>query len=194
MQNYNYQPNNVFRDKRKYEILDGKIYYMAHASSNHNRIIGNIFSIFRSYLRGKKCQTFIDGVDVKFNEKDITEPDVMIVCNKDIIRKNWIEGAPDLIVEVLSPSTAKNDIGYKKNLYEKYGVKEYWLISQDERSVQVYLLKDGVYKFDNIYRIYGESDLEAMDEEEKSEVIKEFKTSLYDDLIINMEEVFENVE
>jgi len=194
MQNYEYQPKNVFKERRKYEMLDGKIYFMAHDSSNHATIKGNIFSIFKNYLRGKTCKTFVDGVDVKFNKKDITEPDVMIVCNKDIIKKNWIEGAPDLIVEVLSPSTAENDIGYKKDLYEKYGVKEYWIVSQTDRSIQVYLLKDGVYKLDKLYQIYAEHTLEAMDENEKSAIIKEFKTSLYDDLIISVEEVFENVE
>jgi len=197
MENYKYQPNQpkgVFRECRKYEMLDGKIYYMACPPTNHNAITVNVCGIFRNYLRGKKCRVFMDGADVHFNEKDITVPDVMIVCNKDIIKKTGIYGAPDLIVEVLSPSTAKNDIGYKKDLYEKYGVKEYWIISQAERSVQIYLLKDGIYKFDKIYHAYDEDMLEALTEEEKSEIIKEFKTSLYDDLIISVEEVFENVE
>ena len=195
MQNYDYQPKNVFKERRKYEMLDGKIYFMAHESSHHVTIKGNIFAIFKNYLRGKKCRVFVDGMDVKFNEKDKTEPDVMIVCNRDIIKKNWIEGAPDLIVEVLSPSTAEHDIGYKKDLYEKYGVKEYWIVSQTDRSIQVYLLKDGVYKLDKLYQIYDEEyALYMMNEEERNAIIKEFKTSLYDDLIISVEEVFENVE
>jgi len=196
MVNYQNQPKGVFKERTKYEMLDGKIYNMAHDSSNHARIKGNVYRIFGNYLRGKKCQTFVDGMDVKFNEKDKTEPDVMIVCNRDIIKKNYIQGAPDLIVEVLSPSTAKNDIGYKKDLYEKYGVKEYWIVNQAERSIQVYLLKDGVYKFDMIYHSYDDDMLEALTDEEKSEIIKEFKISLdgFDDLIISVEEVFENVE
>ena len=196
MEKYDNVPKGVFKERRKYEMLDGEIYYMAHDSSNHATIKGNIFNIFKNYLRGKKCRTFVDGMDIKFNEKDTTVPDVMIVCNKDIIKKNWIDGAPDLIVEVLSPSTAKNDIGYKKDLYEKYGVKEYWIVNQTDRSIQVYLLKDGVYVLDNLYQIYDDSDLEAMDDEEKDAIIREFKISLqgYGDLIISVEEVFENVE
>ena len=187
----------------RYEILDGKIFYMAPpAGESHHNITDNITTIFKNYLKGKPCRAYSDGpyvhldtVDVSdISKKDKLIPDVMIVCNKDIIKKNFIAGAPDLIVEVLSPSTAKNDIGYKKDLYAEYGVKEYWIISQEERSVQVYILKDGVYKLDNIYRIYEDWVLEGMDEEEKSEIIKEFKTSLYDDLIIKVEEVFENVE
>ena len=196
MENSKFQPNrSVFSERRKYEVLDGRIYYMAGASSNHSRIKGNIYRIFGNFLRGKRCQTFVDGTDVHFSEKDVTIPDVMIVCDKDIIKEDGIYGAPDLIVEVLSKSTAKKDIGYKKDLYEKYGVKEYWIISQEERSIQVYLLKDGVYELDNIYRIYEDWFIEGLDEEEKDDiVIKEFKTSLYDDLIINVKEVFENVE
>ena len=194
MERYENVPKGVFKERRKYEILDGKISYMASGTSNHNRIIGNVFNILRTFMRGKKCQTFVNGVDVIFSEKDIFVPDVAVVCNKDIIKPDGIYGAPDLIVEVLSKSTAKKDISYKKNIYEKYGVKEYWLISQYERSIQVYLLKDGVYVFDNIYQIYEDYLIKGMDEEEKSEIIKEFKTSLYDDLIISVEEVFENVE
>ena len=194
MQNYDSQLKNVFKERRKYEMLDGKIYFMACVTPTHNLITGNILNIFSNYLRGKKCRVFVYGLDVKFNEKDKTVPDVMIVCNRDIIKENWIEGAPDLIVEVLSPSTAEHDIGYKKDLYEKHGVKEYWIVSQTDRSIQVHLLKGGVYKLDKLYQIYADHTLEAMDEDEKSAIIKEFKTSLYDDLIISVEEVFENVE
>ena len=194
MQNYNYQPKNVFKEKRRHEILGGKIYNMARSTTNHSRIIGNISRIFGNFLRGKKFEAFSAGVDVKFDEKNTTVPDVMIVCNKNIIKEKWIEGAPDLIVEVRSPSTARRDIGYKKDLYQKFGVKEYWLISPPERSILVYLLKDGVYELDNIYQIYDDVGLYGMDEEEINAIAKEFKTSLYDDLIISVEEVFENVE
>jgi Uma2 family endonuclease len=195
MERYDNTPKGIFKERRKYEMLDGKIYFMARPSANHNSIVGNISRIFGNYLRGKKCRMFLDGMDVKFNKKDTTVPDVMIVSNKDIIKKNGIHGAPDLIVEVLSPSTAEHDIGYKKDLYEKYGVKEYWIVSQAERSIQVYLLKDGGYELDRLYQIYDEEYvLEVMDEEERNAIIKEFKTSLYDDLIISVEEVFENVE
>ncbi|MCL2096373.1 MAG: Uma2 family endonuclease [Oscillospiraceae bacterium] len=198
MENYQLQRNvNIgFRERRRYELLDGKVYYMARPSSNHNAVVGNIHRIFGNFLRGKKCRAFVDGIDVKLSEKDTTVPDVMIVCNPDIIKKNKIDGAPDLIVEVLSLSTAKNDIGYKKDLYEKHGVKEYWIVSPGEKSVQVYLLKDGAYVFDNIYHVYEDWEIESLEEDEKSEVIKEFKTSLegFGDLLISVDEVFENVE
>jgi Uma2 family endonuclease len=109
---------------------------------HHSSIVGNIYSIFKNYLKNKPCIAFVDNVDVHFNEKDIFIPDVSIVCNREIIKRTGIFGAPDLVVEVLSPSTAKNDRGYKKSVYESYGVKEYWIVDPESRSLEVYLLKN----------------------------------------------------
>ena len=79
--------------------------------------------------------------DVHLSENDCVIPDVMIVCNSDIIKDNAIYGAPDLIVEVLSPGTEKRDRGYKKDLYERCGVREYWIVDPVSLTVEVYLLK-----------------------------------------------------
>ncbi len=117
----------------------------------------------------------------------------MIICNRDIIKRDGVYGAPDLIVEVLSPSTARRDRGDKKTLYEQHGVQEYWIISPDEKSVEVYLLKDGKYELDDVYTVIPDGDWEEMTEEEKSEVALNLKVSLYDDFIINVKDVFENV-
>ena len=196
MQDYIIEPKKGFKEKRKYELLDGKVYAMARPSINHVNIAGNVYLLFRNFLKGKKCQVFMEA-DVHLSEKDTVVPDVMIICNKDIIKKNGIHGVPDLIVEVLSPSTAERDISYKKDLYAQHGVKEYWIISQAERSIQVYILNGEIYKLDKIYQIYEDWYFEKMmDEEEKAAVIKEFKLSLpgFEDLIISVEEVFENVE
>ena len=79
------------------------------------------------------------------------------------------------------------------NLYQQCGVKEYWIIDPDKRSIEVYLLKDGRYEMKDIYSLYPDYELEDMTDEEKSEIITKFKTSLYDDLIISLDDVFENV-
>lgn len=94
-----------------------------------------------------------DGTDVYLSDNDRVIPDVMIVWNRDIIKKDGIHGTPDLIVEVLSPSTAKNDKGYKKELHEKSGVKEYWIIDPVMRSIETYLLADGKYVLDEFYAL-----------------------------------------
>jgi len=196
MQDYVIEPKEGFRERRRYEILDGKIYAMAQPTINHNTAAGNIFNVFRTFLKGKPCRAFVDGAAVHFSENDTVIPDVMIVCNKDIIKKNGIYGPPDLIVEVLSPSTADRDISYKKDLYAKHGVKEYWIVNAADKSIQVYFLNNGIYKLDNVYQIYEDYYFALMEEEEIAAIKMEFKLSLdgFEDLIINVEEVFENVE
>lgn len=105
--------------KQRYEIIDGKIIMMSpRPVVNHNTIIVNLSIIFGNYLDGKKCINLSDGVDMHLDENNTVIPDSMIICNRDIIKRDGIYGAPDLIVEVLSLSTARRDRSVKKNLYE----------------------------------------------------------------------------
>lgn len=184
----------VYQDSRKQELIDGKVVMMAPMPViNHNFAAGNIHTIFNVYLKGKKCTAIADGSDVYLTKKNRVVPDVMIVCDRDKLRKDGVYGAPDLIVEVLSPSTAKRDKGFKKDLYEQCGVKEYWLVDPTSKSIEVHLLIDGKFKFDNIYSIYPDYMLKHMTDEEKAEIVMEFKTSLFDDLIISLDDVFDGL-
>lgn len=183
--------NLAYQEELREELLNGKIVMMSSPSVNHNRVAANIFFAFRGYLKGKTCETFIDGVDVYITGEDRVIPDVMIVCNKNIIQPDGIHGAPDLIVEVLSPSTAKNDRGYKKDLYEKCGVKEYWIVDPTLRSIETYLLSDGKYKLDGFYGIFPNA--LGITEKERAESKKEIPVSLYDDFCIPLEEIFYNL-
>ncbi len=114
----------------------------------------------------------------------------MIVCNPDIIKENGIYGAPDLVVEVISPSTMRYDRGPKMQAYAKAGVKEYWLVTPLARSVEVYLNHGGVFEIDETYAVYSEADLSVMNDEEKAAIKPQIKVSLYDDLLVNVEDVF----
>jgi Uma2 family endonuclease len=185
--------NLAYQDEVWEEMLDGKIVAMSpRPVINHNVVAENITRIFGNFLRGKKCSAFGEA-DVYLTQKDRVIPDAMIVCNKDIIKTKGIYGAPDLIVEILSPGTVKNDRGYKKNLYEKCGVKEYWLVDINSYSIEVYLLKDGKYILDNIYSILPDYLIEDMTEEEKTAIIHKFTPSLFPDMTIVIEEVFEGM-
>ncbi|MDE6887357.1 MAG: Uma2 family endonuclease [Eubacterium sp.] len=172
------------------EKLNGQIILMSpRPSVNHNQLVGNIYHIFRSYLKGKTCKAFTDGVDVFLTDKDNVIPDAMIVCNKDIIKPDGIHGAPDLVVEVLSPSTAKNDRGYKKDLYEAAGVKEYWIVDPTMRSIEAYLLSDKrKYVLDGFYGLFPDNP--SITELERQESKKEIPVSLYSDFRIPLEEIF----
>jgi len=179
-------------DPPKEELIGGKIIMMSPMPTlNHNFAASNIFHIFKKYLKGKTCTAIADGSDVFLTKKDRVVPDVMVVCDRNMLKKDGVYGAPDLIVEVLSPSTAKRDKGYKKDLYEKCGVKEYWLVEPVNKSIDVYLLNNGKYMLDNVYSIYPDYMLNKMTAKEKEEIVTEFKTSLFHDLVILLEEAFE---
>jgi Uma2 family endonuclease len=155
-------------------------------------VAGNISRIFKNFLRGRKCTAFGE-VDVYLTEKDNVIPDAMIVCNRDIIKTDGIYGAPDLIVEVLSPSTAARDRGYKRKLYEKCGVREYWIVSPEASSIEAHLIQDGKLELAETYTVYPDYMLEKMSEEEIAAVKREFTTSLYPDMTVIVGEVFEGM-
>jgi len=109
-----------------------------------------IASQLHTYLRGKNCTVFPAPFDVRLpqgEEKDedienVVQPDLVVVCDRDKIDKRGCKGAPDMIIEILSYSTAKKDLNEKFNLYEQAGVKEYWVVFQGEEVVEVYQLND----------------------------------------------------
>ncbi len=183
--------NLAYKEEQREELLDGKIYMMSSPSINHNRVASHIFNAFYNYLKNKTCEAFSDGVDVHLTENDCVIPDVMIICNKDIIKPNGIYGTPDLIVEVISPSTAKNDRGYKKNLYEKTGVKEYWIADPFTRSIETYLFSDGKYVLEDIYAVFPAGF--GITDKEREESKKIIPVSLYDNFSIPLEEIFSNL-
>ncbi|MEY8518251.1 Uma2 family endonuclease [Lachnospiraceae bacterium 29-84] len=184
--------NLAYQEEPWEEKLNGQVILMSpRPSVNHNRVAGNIYHIFRNYLKGKTCEAFSDGIDVFLTEEDNVIPDAMIVCNKDIIKPEGIHGAPDLVVEVLSPSTAKNDRGYKKDLYEAAGVKEYWIADPVMRSIETYILSDGKYVLDGFYGLFPDNP--SITKSERQESKKEIPVSLYDDFRIPLEEIFCNL-
>ena len=173
--------NLAYKEEPREELLGGRIYMMSSQTVNHSQIASNIYYAFRSYLKGRTCRPFNDSVDVYLTENDRVIPDAMIVCNKNIIKLDGIHGAPALIVEVLSPGTTKKDKGYKKNLYETAGVKEYWIVDPITHSIEVYILTDGKFILDEVYALYpagaGVTDIE------REETKKEIQVSLYNDFV-----------
>lgn len=183
--------NLAYQEEIREELLNGKIVAMSpRPSTNHSRIASNIFLLFANYLRGHKCSPFVDGVDVYLTEDDTVIPDMMIVCDPEKIKGDGIHGAPDLVVEVLSPSTANRDRGYKKDLYARCGVQEYWIVSPTEKSVEVYHLDGSDLTLHDVYSVYPDWMLKKMKEDEREAVITRFKCSLYDDLEIALDDVF----
>lgn len=106
--------NLAYQEERREELIGGKTVMMAPASTNHTFTAGNIYSIFWNYLKGKQCTPIADGSTVYLTDSDHFVPDFMVVCDPSKIKNNGIHGAPDLVVEVLSPSTMRNDKTHKK--------------------------------------------------------------------------------
>jgi Uma2 family endonuclease len=185
----------VYKEEPWIELIDGKICMMSpRPRPMHNRVINTITTIFENYLWDKPCQVFSDGVDVYLDEKNHFIPDAMIICNTDIIHPNGIYGAPDLVVEVLSPRTTKNDRTKKLEAYARAGVKEYWIVSPLERSVEVYLQQDGQLVLDTVYNDVPDWEYEKMEPEDQAEIHRDIKVSIYDDLIIHISDVFHKID
>ncbi|MFC0274805.1 Uma2 family endonuclease [Metabacillus herbersteinensis] len=138
------------------EALDGSIINMSPAPTpKHQAILRELLTDFSVFLRGKECNVFGSQIDVcLFSEKETTyknikdwvQPDLVVVCDKRKIDEKRIIGAPDLVIEILSPSTSKNDRVLKYSKYEKAGIKEYWIVDPYNEFIEVYLLDNKVYK------------------------------------------------
>ena len=129
-------------EDERIELIDGVIYHVSMPSIKHQRIVGEIDFTFKSYVRKKKgkCEIFGAGIDVRLDcdDKTMVVPDITVVCEKDKFTQQYLDGAPDLVVEVLSPSTRKKDMTIKLDKYANAGVREYWVIDPKKETVVVY--------------------------------------------------------
>ncbi|MBR3569459.1 MAG: Uma2 family endonuclease [Oscillibacter sp.] len=176
------------------EIIGGKVVMMASPTTNHIFTAGNIYAIFNHYLRGKQCVPFPDGATLFLEDGEEYKPDMMVVCDPEkIYPDGGVRGAPDLVVEVLSPSTGRNDRGRKKDAYERNGVREYWIVSPAEQSVEQYVLENGRFVLRDVCTRCPPFMLSRMKEEEKNALATEFKSPLFDGLTIRLEDVFYRV-
>lgn len=155
----------------RYELIDGVAYLMAPAPTlNHQDIAGEIYFQLRRSLAGKSCRTFIAPVDVrlpKAAEADeqidtVVQPDVLVVCDPAKLNRRGIRGAPDFVLEVLSPATASHDHVLKRRVYERAGVKEYWLVHPADRIVTIYRLLNGEYGKPEIQELKGLTPIETL--------------------------------
>ena len=136
---------------------------------------------------------FVDDVDVYLPNGPLFKPDLIVVLeeNADIIDwRKGIYGAPDMLVEVLSKSTRKNDLTIKKDAYEANGIREYWIIDPYMKAISVYLLRDGKYELDDEYILFDEKELDLLTEEEKADVKHEVPVSILDGLKVPLKYIF----
>lgn len=123
------------------EVFDGQIQYMASPSQIHRTILLELSSYLNSYVKSKKglCKVFPAPFDVKLDDHPllIVQPDIMIVCDKSKLDGKRCNGAPDFIIEIVSPNNSSDDYIKKLYYYKKYGVREYWIVDPNRRTVSV---------------------------------------------------------
>lgn len=153
-------------DGLRYELIAGEAYLMSPGPDlPHQDVAGEIYHQARLALMGKPCRAFFAPLDVRLprqNEADkqidtVVQPDVLVVCDPGKLDRHGVRGAPDWIVEVLSPATAGHDQIKKRQLYEAHGVREYWLVHPIDKVLTVYRLQNGEYGKPAISQLEGET-------------------------------------
>lgn len=179
---YTYADYLKFPNDERWEIIDGIPYMQSAPTWQHQSISRELMLQFGEYLRNNHCQVFAAPFDLRLPEieekdEDVTnvyQPDLLVVCDKSRLKGTGYYGIPSLVIEILSPSTVRNDRLLKFNLYEKVGVKEYWIVEPDTKLVSVFVLQDN--------NRYGRTDLYT----ETDNV----KVSIFPDLTIDLSPVF----
>ena len=160
----------------RYELIDGVIYDMTPSpTSTHQRISGKLYLEFGLYLTGKPCEVFSAPFDVYLKDgiDEWVIPDLTVICDPSKIQEKGCVGAPDLVVEILSKTTAVKDRTVKLTLYRTAGVKEYWIVDPYGETVEVYQLGENVFSLPDIYGV--------------EDVVK---VGIFDDLQITLREIF----
>lgn len=161
----------------RWERIEGIIYDMSPPpTSDHQRIVGNLFSSIHTYLKGKTCKVFVAPFGVWLDEEEngnYVEPDITIICNSSKIQEKGCLGVPDVVMEVISPSTGKKDRTVKLRRYRISGVKECWLVDPMNLTVEVYQFADNVFTEPQVY-----------DKEDR------IRISIFGDLEIDLHDVF----
>lgn len=147
-------------EDRRMELIDGQPVMMAPPSREHQRISGALFAQIHNFLQGKPCQVYAAPFAVRpFETEDdaaeevntMVEPDISVICDRKKLDDIGCKGAPDLVVEILSDSTRRHDRIVKYNLYQRAGIREYWIVDPDRHTVQVYVLEEGKYNAADAY-------------------------------------------
>ncbi len=193
MENVTQNDRLITNPPRKVEVIDDIVYMSPSPSIRHNNIMFNITMHFKNYLKGKKCSVHM-VCNVYYNPdkpKNHIIPDIAVMCEPDKFKPNGYYGVPSLIVEILS-SNRKDDIETKFKLYERIGVKEYWIIDPLANSINQYVLVDGDYTLIEAYVYLLDDEIEYLSDDEQKEYKAFIKPSIFEGLEIALVDIFED--
>ena len=147
-------------EDERIEVINGEAVMMAPPLRVHQSVLSALFLQIGNYLQGKSCKVYPAPFAVRLFEEDgdapedvdtMLEPDISVVCDPDKLDKYGCKGAPDMVIEILSPSTRRHDLAVKYRLYQRAGVREYWIVDPDGKTVQVFRLEDGLYNAPDVF-------------------------------------------
>ncbi|MCL2208686.1 MAG: Uma2 family endonuclease [Treponema sp.] len=163
----------------RFEVIYGEAYAMSAPNSQHQEILGSIFNQFYNYLRGKPCRVYPAPFDVRLfyreDERDdtVVQPDITVICDEKKRGFEGCRGAPDLVIEVLSPSNTAIEMQRKLRLYQDAGVREYWIVDPENKGLTAYRFQEGA-----ILTFLYKKDADV-------------PVGIFTDLYISLEQVFE---
>ena len=178
---YTYADYCGWDDSERWELIDGVAYALASPSRWHQTVSKRFFRQLDSFLDGKHCEAFYAPFSVRLNadadDNTVVEPDILVVCDESKLNDGkGVIGAPDFIVEVLSPSTAAHDLVIKFRLYQRSGVREYWTVDPERKTTAAHVLQNGKYNT----RFFNELDSDA-------------PVEVLEGCVINLSKVFEGL-
>ncbi len=183
---FTYGNYRTWPEDERWELIDGVVYDMSPAPSRfHQGLITEFIFQFHAYLQDKPCRIYAAPFDVRLPDGDeadddivtVVQPDLVVVCDRNKLDERGCKGAPDLIIEILSPSTAAKDLHDKFNLYERVGVKEYWIVHPQDQTVMVFR-REG--------EVFGRAAMFARE--------GQIKIPLLGDLVIDLQQAFSSGE
>jgi len=161
-------------DDKRYEVINGRLYEMPAPTPWHQRILKRLLNILTGFaeLKESRGEVLPSPIDVVLGDRYVLQPDIVFISKESlgIIGEKAITGPPDLVVEIISPATVRRDTVVKKEIYERFGVREYWIVYPGERAVEVWVLNDkGKYELFSVAE--GEGKV-------KSKVLEELEVGL----------------
>ena len=145
-------------DGKRYELIQGQYWLMAGAGTLHQLAVVEISYQLVAHLKGKPCRVFVAPYDVRLAEandsdgfeSNVVQPDVLINCQRNKETPTGIKGAPDVVIEVISPNGAGRDLVIKRRIYERAGVQEYWAFDPDGRVLHMHYLVNGQFEYKSV--------------------------------------------
>ncbi len=179
--NFTYDDYLKINDEKRYEVIEGVLLVNSAPSSKHQIIINNLGYFITDFVKKNNLgQVIYSPYDVILGDNVVVQPDILYISKEHSknIKKRGLFGAPDLVVEIVSPSSLKRDTEDKRNIYRKYGIKEYWIIFPNEEIIEVLELDEGIYK------VFDYASTEDIDKEQK------VKSKVFGGLEIELKDIF----